>query len=169
MKKFILCIFLALILTACSSETNSKNDEHFSFTVETLEKRISEALSQIGNKTDLEIISNEKTEDGKQSIALSEDIFIFAKTNEDGKVSEVTLAALPKAADASKEELNTAFLILIGTVDDTLSMGDRNKVKNELEIENNNLFDHTKVHINKNIVFTYKGTDENILLQATPK
>jgi hypothetical protein len=158
----ILGILLTVImfLTACGGEEASTG---FSFTVEELESRITEALNQ--TDTGLKIISSEKNEDGRHVIALSDSIMFFVEG--ENQVEKVSLAAMSDAALTSKEDLMFAFKLLVGTVDDTLNAGERSAVVNELELNEANLVDHTKIYKNNGIEYSYKGNqEENIVLQA---
>ena len=159
----------ALFLTACGSEeTTSKT---FNFTVEEFESRLSEALKQIGDDTNLKIISSEEDEDGGQTIRLSDNIYIFIDKDINGKITHVSLTTTSNAYFTEKKDLDLAFLLLVGNVDDTLSFGDRNKLIANLGLtdKNINIIDYTKVYNQNNIQYTYKGDlkeDAAIILQA---
>ncbi|MEK4381186.1 hypothetical protein NSS70_04610 [Aeribacillus sp. FSL K6-2848] len=158
----ILAVVFMLFLVGCNSEkTESKTEVD----PKEIESRISEALKQMGEKTNLKIISSEENEDGQHVIALSENIHVFIKDN------KITLAAMPDTLFAEKEDLNFAFVLLVGIADDSLSYGERNKVVSELGLTDskNNLMDYTKVNNHNNVQYTYKGDKESILLQAEIK
>lgn len=69
----------------------------------------------------------------------------------------------------SDDDIYKIFTLLVGTVDDSLSLGDRNLLINDLGLRGNNLLDYTEVINHNNIQYTYKGTAENVVLQAEPK
>lgn len=181
MKKLLLIPFLLIALTACGGETSSekpandvqkvvKETSTKELTVNEYVNRIEKALNEMGDKTNLKIISNEENEDKRQVIALSENIFIFIEKKGD-KVKQVNLAATTNALLTEKEDLDFAFLMLVGTVDDTLVYKDRFDVVRELGLidDNTNLMDHLKV-VNKNKVrYTFKGDDKSLILQAELK
>ncbi|WJQ14595.1 hypothetical protein QT238_03115 [Geobacillus stearothermophilus] len=158
---FLVSVFV-LFLTACGSETTESKAK---VDPKEIENRISEALKQMGGKTNLKIISSDKTKDGEHAIALSDNIHIFIKDN------KITLAAMPEALLTEKDDLDFAFVLLVGTADESLSYGDRHKVVSELGLSDDktNLLEYTKV-INYNAVqYTYKGDKNAILLQAEIK
>lgn len=177
MKKLLLIPFLLILLAACggtSSENQSKDNEEVKetstnkeLTVDEYVSRIEKALNEMGDKTNLKIISNEENEDKRQVITLSENIFIFIEKKGD-KVKQVNLAATTNALLTEKEDLDFAFLLLVGTVDDTLVYKDRYEVVRELGLsdDNTNIMDHLKV-VNKNKVrYTFKGDNKSLILQA---
>lgn len=176
MKRLLLLGIISLFLlglAACGGE-KEKTSKSFDFTVEDLEGRINDALKQMGDKTNLKIASNEVLEDGRNVIALSDNIYFYVTTDDSTKkVSEVTLGATNDAYLTEKEDLDFSFLLLVGTVDDSLVAGDRSKVVAELGLmdKNINIMDHTEVYNNNDIQYTYKGDlkDDAIILQAKPK
>ncbi|WP_223593584.1 hypothetical protein [Neobacillus bataviensis] len=124
MKKFLLAyLLIPLLLIGCSSEKPS-----LGFTYDEYKARINDALKQMGNKTTLKIINEDVTDDGKKVIALSNNIMIFLVLNEDKIVTQANLAANDTAYLTEMDNFKFAFLLLIGTVDDSLSFGERNKV-----------------------------------------
>ncbi|MEC3127859.1 hypothetical protein P9Z75_30265, partial [Bacillus tropicus] len=75
----------------------------------------------------------------------------------------------PNAYFTEMEDFKFAFLLLIGTMDDSLNFGERNLVKQELGLSDEIIFskDHTKVYQKNKIRYTYKGSiKENFILQA---
>lgn len=159
MKKFISLLLLSLLLVGCSS-----GEKTFDFTTGEYEERVGNALNQMD--IGLSVLSSEENEDGRQVLSLSEDVFIFIDKDGD-KPTTISLGATPNVA--SSEDVYQIFTLLIGTVDDSLSFGDRNLVVNELGLRENNLLDYTEVINHNNIQYTYKGTAENVVLQAEPK
>lgn len=155
MKK-ILMVCLLLFLAACSSEDTSEKNVK----VDDYKTSVQEALKQMGDDTELEVISDEMVEENRHSLALNEDTFIFIDV--DGETIErVILAAKPTAA-----ELVTAFTLLVGTADESLSMADRNKLIDELGLRNEDLTAHIKTVEKNNIQYTFKGDSESLLLEA---
>ncbi|MGM9925215.1 MAG: hypothetical protein ACI35R_13300 [Bacillus sp. (in: firmicutes)] len=180
-KRLLYCFALMLLLglVGCSDETATKKDntpkeKNEGFTYEEYEARVTAALKEMGDKTKLKIISKEKAQDGTPALALSENIFILVKTDKKTNyVKSTTLGALSQAYFTENDELNNAFLLLVGTTDESLSFGDRNKVISELGLNNKktNLMDHTEVYKHNGIQYTYKGDlkEDNMLLQAEIK
>jgi hypothetical protein len=169
-KVFI--IGFLLLLAACGSEEVSNKKTTFEFSVEDLENRIKEALKQMGSETNLKMISNEINEDGEYVITLSDKIYFFIQVDDSKNVTKVTLAALSDAFLSEKNDLMFSFLLLVGTVDDSLVAGERSKVVSNLRLNDNtvNILDHLEVFTFNEIEYTYKGSSEDhIILQAIPK
>jgi hypothetical protein len=159
MKKFISLLLLSLLLVGCSG-----GEKTFDFTVAEYEERVGNALNQMD--IGLSVLSSEENEDGRQVLSLSEDVFIFIDKDGD-KPTAVSLAAMPNVTET--DDIYKIFTLLVGTVDDSLSLGDRNLLINDLGLRGNNLLDYTEVINHNNIQYTYKGTAENVVLQAKPK
>lgn len=177
---YFIAMILVLALVGCSDKTTNeskakeKDETKEGFTFNEYEKRLNTALKEMGDKTKLKIIRNEVDDNGKHQIALSENIFIFVETDKKTKnVTSATLAAVSNAFFTENEDLNFSFLLLAGTIDDSLSFSDRNKVISDLGLKNKdiNIMDYTKVYNHNGIQYTYKGDlkEDAILLQATLK
>lgn len=138
-------------------------------TVDEYTKRISSALDEMGRKTNLKVFSIEVLKDGRTSIALSDNIFIFLETNKGKRIKKASLGMTPNAYFTEMEDFKFAFLLLIGTMDNSLSFGERNLVKQELGISDEKVFskDYMKVYKKNGIMYTYKGSiKDNFILQA---
>lgn len=178
----------ALLLAACGDEAeNTKEkptnetvnkveekveepqEEIKNLTIEEYESRISQALKEMGNNTNLKIVSTEKQEDGQTVITLSENVMIFITTNEKEIIERVALGVMPEVYLTDKDDFRFALLLLVGTVDDSLSMGDRNLIIKELGLDNDENLTEEQMEIYKNndITYTYKGSiKEHFILQA---
>ncbi|EJR89746.1 hypothetical protein [Bacillus cereus] len=144
-------------------------DKETKLTVDEYKQRIEKALKEMREKTKLEINSTEVLEDGRTSIGLSNNIFIFLDTDKGNHIKKASLAMTPNAFFTEQKDFKFAFLLLIGTIDDSLSFGERNLVKQELGLSDETVFskDHTKVYQKNKIRYTYKGSiKENFILQA---
>ncbi|MDZ4567449.1 hypothetical protein [Bacillus cereus] len=151
------------------AENTSKEVKKTGLTVDEYQNRINKALKETGEKTKLKINSTNVTEDGKTAINLSQNIIIFLETDKNENVKKVSLAMTPNAYLTEKEDFKFAFLLLIGTVDNSLSFGDRNLVKQELGLNDEKVFskDYTKAYKKNGIMYTYKGNmKDNFILQA---
>lgn len=151
------------------SKDTKKEAKKTGLTVDEYTKRINSALDEMGDKTKLKISSSEVVEDGRTAIALSNNIFIFLETDKDKIIKKVSLGMTSKAYFTEMEDFKFAFLLLIGTVDESLSFGERNLVKQELGISDEKVFskDHTKSYKKNGIMYTYKGNiKEDFILQA---
>ena len=189
MKKYLILLATLFLLVACGSneekeesgvepkvetKTESKKPTETStdVTIEEYENRISKALKQMGNKTNLKILSSEKQEDGKTVITLSENVMIFLTTNKKDIIENIALGVMPDTLFTDKDDFHFSFLLLVGTADDSLSMGERNLVLKELGLDNEENFaiEHTAAYKNNDISYTYKGSiKENFILQAEYK
>ncbi|MEM5633402.1 hypothetical protein AAHB55_08275 [Bacillus cereus] len=167
---------LLIIFIAAGISGNKKNDSKSavaenktSLTVDEYTKRIDKALKEMGDKTKLKVNSTQVLEDGRTSIALSDNIIIFVDTDKDKHIKKASLGMTSNAYLTEQEDFKFAFLLLIGTVDDSLSFGDRNLVKQELGISDEKVFskDYSKSYKKNGIMYTYKGSmKDNFILQA---
>lgn len=168
-----LFILIVIICTSCVAIVFNEEDKEvktFNFTINDLEKRINTALTEMGDNTNLKAGEVKKMESDEYGISLSENIFIFIYIDkESNKVKEVTLGANPDALVMEKEDLNDAFLLLVGTADDSLSFGDRNIIVKNLGLKESNLSDHTGFVDKNNIRYTYNGNEDGCALKSTPK
>ncbi|MEB9420536.1 hypothetical protein P4J12_19640 [Bacillus cereus] len=154
---------------ALEKNAKKKKDEHTGLTVDTYTKRVNDALKEMGEKTKLKVSSTNILEDGKTAINLSPDIIIFLETDKNKNIKKASLAMTPNAYFTEIEDFKFAFLLLIGTIDDSLSFGDRNLIKQKLGINDEKVFskDHLKSFKNNGIRYTYKGSiKNNFILQA---
>ncbi|PGL87882.1 hypothetical protein CN931_01480 [Bacillus sp. AFS054943] len=163
---------LLIIFVAAGISGNKKDNSAVaknSLTVDEYTKRVDKALKEMGDKTKLKVVSNDVTKDGKTVVYLSQDIMIFLETNKEKHVEKASLAMNSNAYLTTPEDFKTAFTLLIGTVDDSLSFGDRNLVKQELGISDEKVFskDYSKSYKKNGIMYTYKGSmKDNFILQA---
>lgn len=158
MKKILKLAIIILFLSGCGGEKG------FDFTVSEYEERVENALNQMD--IGLSLVSSEENEDGRQVLTLSKDVFIFIDKDGD-KPTAISLGVMPNIVET--DHIYQIFALLIGTVDDSLSFGDRKLVVNELGLRANNLLDYSKVYTNNDIQYTYRGTFESVILKAEPK
>lgn len=167
---------LLIIFVAAGISGNKKSDtkttvaeNKTNLTVDEYTKRLDKALKEMGDKTKLKINSTKVIEDGKTSIALSDNIIIFVDTDKNKQIKKASLGMTPNAYLTEQEDFKNAFTLLIGTVDNSLSFGDRNLVKQELGISDEKVFskDYSKSYKKNGIIYTYKGSmKDNFILQA---
>lgn len=154
--KRILFLFAAmlLILTGCGGE-----EEKEKISPKEFESRVSEALSQMD--TIYKIVSSTENEDGTYTIMVS---------NNAGFVIDGNKVTASHLFPYDRDDVIQLFTILIGCVDDSLSLGERNLVINELGLRGNiNLMDYTKVIHHNDIMYTVHGNNDAILLKAEIK
>lgn len=154
MKK-LWAIALLLLLSACGDTAEEVEPVE-------IESRMDSALTEMGEQTSLSVQSSEENSDGRHVITLSDNTMAFVEGN------KVTMA---NTASAPTEDINTSFILLVGIVDESLSMGERNQVIQELGLSNpdTNLNNYTKTITHKDIQYTYKGDADSLLLQADMK
>lgn len=167
---------LLIIFVAAGISGNKKGDtkttateNKTNLTVDEYKQRLDKALKEMGDKTKLKVNSPQLLEDGRTSIALSDNIIIFIDTDKNKQIKKASLGMTSNAYLTEQEDFKTAFTLLIGTVDDSLSFGDRNLVKQELGISDEKVFskDHSKSYKKNGIMYTYKGSmKDNFILQA---
>ncbi|MED1299806.1 hypothetical protein BK704_02220 [[Bacillus thuringiensis] serovar konkukian] len=138
-------------------------------TVDEYKGRINQAFKEMGRKTNLKINSTEVLEDGRTAIALSENIVIFLTTDKDKYINKAVLGMTANAYSTENKDFDFAFLLLIGTIDDSLNYSERYLVKRELGLSDKKVFseDNTKSYKKNGVSYTYKGSmKDNFILQA---
>ncbi|KYG90407.1 hypothetical protein A0U40_18185 [[Bacillus] sp. KCTC 13219] len=126
-------------------------------TVDAYVQRLSKVFKEMGPKTKLKVNSIDEI-DGNSKITLSNDTYIIANV-QNNIIKQLTLYVDPIANYDTNDDFNFSFLLLIGTADTTLNMGQRNLVLRELGLYNKELFKekHNSQTIVGTITFTYEG------------
>ncbi|MEC2943413.1 hypothetical protein P9Z76_15040 [Bacillus cereus] len=141
-------------------------------TVDEYKSRINQAFKEMGRKTNLKINSTDVLEDGRTVINLSDNILIFLTTDKDQYIEKATLGMTTDAYLLEHKDFEFAFLLLIGTIDDTLNYSERYLVKQELGLSDKDAFNKqfTKTYKRNGITYTFKGgIKDNFILQAEMK
>lgn len=141
-------------------------------TVDEYKGRINQAFKEMGRKTNLKINSTDVLEDGRTVINLSDNILIFLTTDKDQYIEKATLGMTTDAYLLERKDFEFAFLLLIGTIDDTLNYSERYLVKQELGLSDKDAFNKqfTKTYKRNGIAYTFKGgIKDNFILQAELK
>lgn len=141
-------------------------------TIDEYKGRINQAFKEMGRKTNLKINSTEVLEDGRTVINLSDNILIFLTTDKDQYIEKATLGMTTDAYLLEHKDFEFAFLLLIGTIDDTLNYSERYLVKQELGLSDKDAFNKqfTKTYKRNGIAYTFKGgIKDNFILQAEIK
>ncbi|HDR6821535.1 TPA: hypothetical protein QCV77_005111 [Bacillus thuringiensis] len=141
-------------------------------TIDEYKGRINQAFKEMGRKTNLKINSTDVLEDGRTVINLSDNILIFLTTDKDQYIEKATLGMTTDAYLLEHKDFEFAFLLLIGTIDDTLNYSERYLVKQELGLSDKNAFNKqfTKTYKRNGITYTFKGgIKDNFILQAEIK
>ena len=189
MKKIIIGIIVLTILTGCTRYSNGVKVESDSkttqedvqakektkktgLTVDEYEARVGQAIKEMGDKTQLKIISKNVEKDGKISIVLSENIFIFLEKSNSQDIKSMTLAMNPEAYIFEKEDFKFSLLLLVGTADDTLNFKDRYAILGKLGLsdDKNYLKDRLEFYTYNKVGYMYKGSNKDgFFLQAELK
>ncbi|MFJ7831817.1 hypothetical protein ACIQXU_16525 [Peribacillus sp. NPDC097284] len=174
MKKFlkfgclpIVVLIVVIIIIAMKSDSDfRKEKEAKKITVEEYEKRVNQALTEMGDKTRLKILSSEEIEKNKYAIALSETIVIFLEINENKKIDKATVSVDPSVKLTNKKDFDIAFELLIGSADNDLTLGERTKLRRALGLYSEETFNKKTVQVkNSNeITFTFKGDPSSIFI-----
>ncbi|HDR4862256.1 TPA: hypothetical protein QCR61_004579 [Bacillus cereus] len=141
-------------------------------TIDEYKGRINQAFKEMGRKTNLKINSTNVLEDGRTVINLSDNILIFLTTDKDQYIEKATLGMTTDAYLLEHKDFEFAFLLLIGTIDDTLNYSERYLVKQELGLSDKDAFNKqfTKTYKRNGIAYTFKGgIKDNFILQAEIK
>lgn len=130
--------------------------------VDAYTQRVSKVFKEMGAKTNLKILSVIEQKDGSTIMRLSNDTFISISTSEN-VVNQLSLHMEPDAFYESSDDFKFAFLLLEGTADTTLSMGERNFLLRELGLDDEEVF---KKKFNSNstvgiITYSYEGDAKN--------
>ncbi|MGY3419180.1 hypothetical protein ACVWY4_005409 [Bacillus mycoides] len=141
-------------------------------TIDEYKNRINQAFTEMGRKTNLKINSTDILEDGRTVINLSDNIVIFLTTDKDKYIEKATLGMTTDAYLLEYKDFEFAFLLLIGTIDDSLNYSERYLVKQELGLSDKDAFNKqfTKTYKRNGITYTFKGgIKDNFILQAELK
>ncbi|WP_179864914.1 hypothetical protein [Bacillus wiedmannii] len=141
-------------------------------TIDEYKGRINQAFKEMGRKTNLKINSTDVLEDGRTVINLSDNILIFLTTDKDQYIEKATLGMTTDAYLLERKDFEFAFLLLIGTIDDSLNYSERYLVKQELGLSDKEAFNKqfTKTYKRNGIIYTFKGgIKDNFILQAELK
>lgn len=189
MKRIIYVgILSALLLTACGEETTNEpvdtitKEEQKVKEVKPKEPEITkslassveeyEAIFKEGLSMAFSPTSVEKLENGRYSISLDSDIFLFMDVNKDDEVIEANIAASTDSFDDKKDKIKYAFVTSVKSADSELSDTQIDKLFDDLKITwDNNMLDQTEVKTLNEIKYTYKGDNEDgvVLLQTEMK
>lgn len=116
--------------------------------------------------------SVEKLENGRYSISLDSDIFLFLDVNKDDEVIGANIAASTDSFDEKKDKIKYAFITSVKSADSELSVTQIDKLFDDLKITwDNNMLDQTEVKTLNEIKYTFKGDNEDgvVLLQTEMK
>ncbi len=148
-------------LVETSAPVNSKIKSNL--TIQEYENRLTQAFKEMGNKTRMKIVSSELQDGGRTLITLSEHISITLTTNNKGFINEALLTMSPDAYYAANEDFDFSFLLLVGTVDNSLSFGGRHLLIRELGLDDDSNLkkSYTNSHLNNGIKYTYNGNPKD--------
>ena len=182
-------VLSALLLTACAdqettnepADNNTKDEQKakeekpkepaktksLASTVEEYETKFKEGLSMAFSPS-----SVEKLENGRYSVALDSEIFLFMDVNKDDEVIEANIAASTDSFGEKMNKIKYAFVTSVKSADSELSDTQIDKLFDDLKITwDNNMLDQTEVKTLNDIKYTYKGDNEDgiVILQTEMK
>ena len=182
-------VLSALLLTACADqettnepvETTTKDEQKIkeekpkepsktkslASTLEEYETKFKEGLSMAFSPS-----SVEKLENGRYSVALDSEIFLFMDVNKDDEVVEANIAASTTSFGEKMNKIKYAFVTSVKSADSELSDTQIDKLFDDLKITwDNNMLDQTEVKTLNDIKYTYKGDNEDgiVILQTEMK
>lgn len=168
LKKVLIGVIAILGLVIILSLGLDKNKEASIVSLEDYSKRVEQALDEMkDSKLSYHSVTKANNDN---SIALTDsgNIAIFIKEN--NKEYSLAMTSL-EAINLGEESFNNALRLLIGTVDDSLKMADRQNILNDLQISYNNLKDEDFVSktVRKNNIsysFIYSAKEEVMKLEA---
>lgn len=192
MKKLLFILSLVFILAACGDETTKEPVEKAADNTDKVEEKVTEKQKEepVESKSLAPSVeeyetkfkeglsmafspsSVEKLENGRYSISLDSDIFLFMDVNKDDEVIEANIAASTDSFDEKKDKIKYAFITSVKSTDSELSDTQIDKLFDDLKITwDNNMLDQTEVKTLNEIKYTFKGDNEDgvVLLQTEMK
>lgn len=162
-------VLFAILLTACGKE----EVKTFDFTAKEYETKLKSEVERNGSGLFREKFDTLQTEDG-YAIQLSD--FIIVVINEDketGKATAVNLSAKSNALLLEDKAFKRAITIIMDTLDPTLSIAQRDVIRNELGLisMDSNLLKASKFYDLNDISYSFVGNAEEdvMILRAEPK
>lgn len=136
LKKILIGVIVTLGLVIILSIGLNKDKEASIVNLEDYSKRVEQALDEMKDPKLSYHAITKVNDDNSISLTDSGNIAIFIKGNN----NEYSLAmTYLEAINLGEESFNNALRLLIGTVDDSLNMGDRQNILNDLQISYNSL------------------------------
>lgn len=192
LEKIFFTLLLVLLLASCGNETTNEPVEEASDNTDKVEEKVNETqkVEPVESKTLAPSVeeyetkfkgglsmafspsSVEKLENGRYSISLDSDIFLFMDVNKDDEVIKVNIAASTDSFVEKKDKIKYAFVTSVKSADIELSDTQIDKLFDDLKITwDNNMLDQTEVKTLNEIKYTFKGDNEDgvVLLQTEMK
>lgn len=168
LKKVLIGVIAILGLVIILSLGLDKNKEASIVSLEDYSKRVEQALDEMKDYKLSYHSVTKANDDNSISLTDSGNIAIFIKEN--NKEYSLAMTSL-EAINLGEESFNNSLRLLIGTVDDSLKMADRQNILNDLQISYNNLKDEDFVSktVRKNNIsysFIYSAKEGVMKLEA---
>lgn len=152
-----------------TEEVNKNKEEStIGITLDKYKERLSKALKEKGEDTELRILSDEEIEDNRNAITLADGLAIFLDTDENNKIIKATVAMDAILKETQPDDFIFAFDLLIGTVDDSLTVGERTNIRKSLELYTEDTYEGKQVTTNEynNVSYTFIGEESKIYTLA---
>lgn len=168
LKKVLIGTIIMLGLVIILSISLDKDKKAPIVELEDYGKRVEQALGEMKDPKLSYYSLTQANDDNSILLTDSGDIAIFIKGN--NKEYSLAMTSL-EAINLGEESFYNALRLLIGTVDDSLKMGDRQKVLNDLQISYNDLKneDFISKTVRKNNIsysFIYSAKERVMKLEA---
>lgn len=148
--------------------TNKEKESTKGITLDKYKERLTSALREKGDDTELRILSDEEIEDNRNAITLADGLAIFLDTDENNKIIKATVAIDAILKETQPDDFIFAFELLIGTVDDSLTVGERTNIRKSLKLYTEDTYEGKKVTTDdyNNVSYTFIGEQSKIYTLA---
>jgi len=148
--------------------TNKEKESTKGITLDKYKERLTSALKEKGDDTELRILSDEEIEDNRNAITLADGLAIFLDTDENNKIIKATVAIDAILKESQPDDFIFAFELLIGTVDDSLTVGERTNIRKSLKLYTEDTYEGTQVTTDdyNNVSYTFIGEQSKIYTLA---
>ncbi|MED5102420.1 hypothetical protein P9858_20020 [Niallia circulans] len=148
--------------------TNKEKESTKGITLDKYKERLTSALKEKGDDTELRILSDEEIEDNRNAITLADGLAIFLDTDENNKIIKATVAIDAILKETQPDDFIFAFELLIGTVDDSLTVGERTNIRKSLKLYTEDTYEGKQVTTDdyNNVSYTFIGEQSKIYTLA---
>mgnify|MGYP001105057156 CR=1 FL=1 len=148
--------------------TNKEKESTKGITLDQYKERVTNALKEKGDDTELRILSDEEIEDNRNAITLADGLAMFLDTDDNNKIIKATVAIDAILKETQPDDFIFAFDLLIGTVDDSLTVGERTNIRKSLELYTEDTYEGKQVTTDDyhNVSYTFIGEQSKIYTLA---